>query len=583
MPLFRRKNRHGFGGGFSPGRVLTAPFRAVLSLLSGPDNELGQHVPLPKQIFRFVLRIIFFPVWLVGQLILFLLMSWSSTRNGSAAMWSLIPFSLMLVVAGVVFGSNFIEDRLTKSMHRLAVIESEAVEDFDSALLFSKRVQNITQSPNFRFAHAQTLINAGLREQGSILIEELADPDLPGYVWAHQFLAEDLMRTPEHDPAYAENLELARKHLEIVRKKGNEGGNVVGASVLLGDLLFRQGDLERVRLGDTEADDPYITEAVEIYKQISDYAPQAAPNLIRYYMKKDLPAMANGIRTTAVVQLIKIAQLNPNNPRVWNLMYQILTVRESDYADAIIELDKGLRSATNDQARQAIFMLRSNVSLLMARSRPEVKNRDDFMAKVGFLSEAWQANVQNGEALKDLIDLLVYPASPEYWVWLKAESGKTDALSGPLVYMFSGVRDSIQGKAPSAEQNFQLAFRDRRIVSSINQIALILAVDQGKPADALRLIDTAIDTWRTPAVLFQTRGQILLKLARYQEALPQLEYAAEIFAKDPAPFFLLAECYSKLGRSDEAVEMQEKAVVLQKKIEALQREAIEQLSGGTAS
>jgi len=118
VPVFKRKERHAFQERFSFSRSLTAPFRALFRLLGGSDSELGQHVSLPTRVWRLLIRIVIFPFWFTLQILKFIVLSWTTTRDGNAVLWGIVPMILILAVLGVSFGSGIVEDRLTKSLHR---------------------------------------------------------------------------------------------------------------------------------------------------------------------------------------------------------------------------------------------------------------------------------------------------------------------------------------------------------------------------------------------------------------------------------------------------------------------------------
>ena len=85
---------------------------------------------------------------------------------------------------------------------------------------------------------------------------------------------------------------------------------------------------------------------------------------------------------------------------------------------------------------------------------------------------------------------------------------------------------------------------------------------------ALKISNTAIK--QTPAAtphFFETRGQILYRLERFQDAIPDLERALEVPALKPAAHKALAECYAKIGEAELARLHAEAAVNTQGKAE----------------
>jgi tetratricopeptide (TPR) repeat protein len=84
----------------------------------------------------------------------------------------------------------------------------------------------------------------------------------------------------------------------------------------------------------------------------------------------------------------------------------------------------------------------------------------------------------------------------------------------------------------------------------LNNLAWTLSEDLNQPAEGLARIDTAIKQMGRIAALLDTRGIILTHLGRHDEAITDLEAAAQL---DPsaAAFYHLARAYDKAGRKAE--------------------------------
>ncbi len=136
-----------------------------------------------------------------------------------------------------------------------------------------------------------------------------------------------------------------------------------------------------------------------------------------------------------------------------------------------------------------------------------------------------------------------------------------DHVAPAIFHVIHGVRDALKGKPLTSQEHFKLAFNnDPRTAIIINDIAFMIAVEKKRPEEGLRLINRSIESWPTSAKLYQTRGEILMELGKFDQAVQELEYAASVIEKDYRVFLVLAGCYRKMGREKEALEQEEMAI-----------------------
>lgn len=86
-----------------------------------------------------------------------------------------------------------------------------------------------------------------------------------------------------------------------------------------------------------------------------------------------------------------------------------------------------------------------------------------------------------------------------------------------------------------------------------NNMALILALGgRPDPVKALNIAQSLVEKYPDQPDFRDTRGQILVQLGRYEEAVKDLEYAAPKLKNPAATHLALAEAYGGLNRWDEA-------------------------------
>jgi len=113
-----------------------------------------------------------------------------------------------------------------------------------------------------------------------------------------------------------------------------------------------------------------------------------------------------------------------------------------------------------------------------------------------------------------------------------------------------------QWDAASKEFQAELA-NDPRSCSSYYKLGDIVLLQHGDPQSALDSLNKSIAICPDLTDAREDRARALLRMDRYQDALPDLEAAEHASPDDPQVHFLLAQAYRSLGRADQAkAEMQ---------------------------
>lgn len=110
----------------------------------------------------------------------------------------------------------------------------------------------------------------------------------------------------------------------------------------------------------------------------------------------------------------------------------------------------------------------------------------------------------------------------------------------------------------SAAKEFQAELaNDPRSCMSYLKLGDIVLEQHGDPQDALDQLNRALSICPNLIDAREDRAKALLRMERYQDALPDLEATAKATPEDPNVHFLLAQAYRSLGRTEQAqAEMQ---------------------------
>jgi tetratricopeptide (TPR) repeat protein len=109
----------------------------------------------------------------------------------------------------------------------------------------------------------------------------------------------------------------------------------------------------------------------------------------------------------------------------------------------------------------------------------------------------------------------------------------------------------IRGDMPIARQHLQTAYQlAPQIPQIVNDMAMDLSTGNHDDLErSLKLIQSLLDKYPNQSGFRDTRGQILAKLGRYAEAVPDLEFSLPRLGNPVASQQILQKCYTALGRT----------------------------------
>ncbi|MCS7471464.1 hypothetical protein NZK35_32860 [Stieleria sp. ICT_E10.1] len=231
-----------------------------------------------------------------------------------------------------------------------------------------------------------------------------------------------------------------------------------------------------------------------------------------------------------------------------------------NYAQALV-LDE-----QDEQAYQTLtegYQLTGDGLLLLAAGEARIFTAERLKRDVG----ARETLAERGPILYQALELA--PKSPvvlEAVVQFSIECSEADdqalqnvrrkLLSGvdpPAMHFIEGTVALMSGDHESAQRHLSLAANEwKNMAGLLNNLAVTLSQngDTAKLPQALRLSDAALDQLPGHPYLLETRGQILLRMERYEEAIVDLEAALKEPAMRPLAHPSLAIAYEKLGEDD---------------------------------
>ncbi len=555
MGFFRndRRKQHGFRQRSSIGSMLASPFRFLAGLFSPKDRGIGEQIPLHLLVIHGIWRVLTFPLWFLFHIGQFIAMSWTMTRSLPLLIPGLLPAGIGAWVVCVVFFWPFVEERVISGRYSLYRAERGKIGENKAALLPSKRLAQVMNTSQAKYHHAVTLFNAGLKPQAVKLMSDLTplaskDPVVyrtDGFPEAHLFLAQlhftDFQNSGFEDKKAAEDAERHLDRFAILMP------NLVETSTIEGHLL-------RARLWQKTGKE---AQAMDFFEDVAGIDPSVVPDLVKYLIANDRPEDARLATRRGLERLAELAQLMPENPSIWECMYQIL-VASDQYQQALDEFARAFQSNKDPSVRLQLLMLQSRAMMEYYEKLPEGELLKEQQERISLLSKAITAFPRNTNALSKFIDLALYNTNPEVNEWL-SRLVMDASYPAYLSHIREGARLALEGKPEQSRKHFKLAILSDGVPAIVlTDMARILATEKGKPDDALKILDVASGVWDSP-VLNAARGEILLSAGKPEDALVELEFAVTELPKDPEAWRLLAECREKLGDTEGAKAAKEKS------------------------
>jgi tetratricopeptide (TPR) repeat protein len=376
---------------------------------------------------------------------------------------------------------------------------------------------------------AQTAEATGDPRRAALLVSSLAPPRRRGYGPAHFLVARQLLSAP--DPS-REVLDAAEEHLVHALEGELEDADL--AHALLGQIY-----LTRDRLEEAEA---HLSRAAK-------NRPQMRLWLARVYAKKKDGDRARH-EAEAVVRIFRArAQTDPSDHQARLIWADALAFLE-DFQGAVTVLEE--RAATSDSIYRPVL---ARVYLAWYDSQARVPGRKPA-ENVALLEKGLRYDAVNKDLLNRLLGLLRQDggAADETRRLLKnlAATGKGTAA----VHFVLGSDAWNRHQLDEARLHLDLAYQMEPGLGVVgNNLAWLLT--QGPSPDlprALEIINHVLKRYPDEATFRDTRGQILVRMHRWKEALPDLEAALARLPDRPAIHGALADVYQNLGDAEIAAE-----------------------------
>ena len=436
---------------------------------------------------------------------------------------ALFVFIAVAVLAGVVRKD---QDDLVNE-YRSAAHRAVTKEDYTAGRVYYERVNlSEDQRPFDQYNLALSLDRLGQYDRARAIMQLLAPSDSTGYAQAHLWLAEQMFQDKEILKSPARWPEL-NHHLRQA-----ERGNMADTKV---DLLLAQ---YYGLVGNPRAAVPYLEKAARsdagLYFELADLcsrlgmreaAREASEKADDYYRRR--------------------VEESPEDDQA-RLRWASVVMNLGDFEQAVRILQKGLALKPEGPYGKAIA-----AALIAQYDRGRSRGEVTPAYRLKLLEIALRFDPESQSALTRLLDFV--GTTPE--AGDQARELLQNLLVGGYGSAFAhftlGCLAWRENEQETAVWHLERAYKlDAELGPVANNLAWVLA--HREPADsdrALRIMNSVVERWPQVAVYRDTRGQILAKMKRWEDALDDLEAALPGMPRDRQLHEALAEIYRHLNKT----------------------------------
>jgi tetratricopeptide (TPR) repeat protein len=404
-------------------------------------------------------------------------------------------------------------------------------DDWEAAGLFALKLAELRDtSAQGRFALARLAESRGQMQLARRLMAELAPDDSAGHPPAHYWIVQQLLREKQQWEVDESNLLV--HHLEqSLKVSSGEQREVAGT--LLAEIYTAEGRYE---------------EAVAVLKSLVGRRPALQLKLAEIYLALEDDSQFRRELAGAKRYLREQVEADPADLDA-RLQLARAEALDGELAQAEAVLLAGLAQQDEPRLHAQLAEVYVVMSDQLQKSEPDV-----LSARLDLLQKALRHQPDQEQALRRLAYFLGR-SGPQAD---KARAMLKDALANGqapgTAHMILGTTAAAAGNLDEARLHLEQAHAlNPDLPDLLNNLAWVLArLDPPQLQRALGMIDRALERSPEHPELRETRGQILARMGRSQDALVDLEFALRALRGRPRLHTTLAEIYQQLGDQDMA-------------------------------
>ena len=463
---------------------------------------------------------------------------WLRTRH-RREFWLGSPALVACLAAGVLallYAVNHAGWSNPSQRYLAMAVNSLAVTNYDTARVACLRGMALGGTEKVRAEWLYYLSEAqrgkGRLKESADLLDAAAPLDRLGSPLAQMAIARNLLAAPN---PRTDTIRLAERHLQIALMSDPQS---IEANETLGRLYINVGEWDKA--------DKALKQALPTKSELALLVALVAQGRGDAYNANN---WANAAIQTFTRNLKQNApRENPDDRIGWAQALMI----QKDFPTALSVLEEGLRQSGGHPTYQ-----RALGDLCAAWAGEQTKDGGPSLAeRLKLINRGLECIPQHAGLLKLLIDTS-HLAGPEGETARSTLNRMLAQGEPPALLHFLLGNDAWQGgQMAEARTQMDLAFKAAPQMPYVaNNMATLLTLSTPPELDrALAIIQSVVTNTPANPEFRDTRGQILLKLGRYQEAITDLEFALPSLKPAANTHKALAEAYQALGLSELAQE-----------------------------
>ena len=265
-------------------------------------------------------------------------------------------------------------------------------------------------------------------------------------------------------------------------------------------------------------------------------------------------ATANRLANRTLGAVEKLLKEDPSNPTLALAVAQNQLFLEQ-HDDAVQTLNRAIARAKKDEDKRnlSISMGDAIVAWISHLENSGAASTMDRVQILKMLQSALQYAPNNPRVLTLVADQVLATMDEDSEEMSVLRRALVSGASPGIAHFIRGTAALMKNDMKRAETSLELAAKELpRSGAILNNLAVVISMkDDNNLERALQISESAIkmSPGATPH-FYETRGQILFRMERYTDAIPDLEKALKVTSLAPDAHKSLAICYDKIGESD---------------------------------
>jgi tetratricopeptide (TPR) repeat protein len=521
--------------------------------------------------------------WFMGFSLFVISLFWAAIRWFTALNWRLLlqgAPALIIGAAIITFSIMALFTRTQELELRYAGMAKAAVRagDFKTAVICYERLSQLKEDrrPDILFEMALACQMSKQNDRCILIMRQLAPPDKPGYPLAQLWMGATLM-SMDGMLGRREARQLAKAHLDWALEGGipdPDKAHLVLGRILFADRQYDEAERYMILAMRTNPDARLLLADMYGRQGKTGESKREAKRAQTFYREK---VAANKLDHLSRLNWEEATILLGDFPQAAKILEEGLVItKEPGYRGRLVSLYirwfDHLTAKGNLNPAERMLVLESGLRLdpndlnllnrlLLAAGTRFLQTPVEFLSAIGFAAN------QDGVQLAS--DVFIRQRAEAMEARKKLADMTSEGIkTGPIRFAL-GIAAWEEGNKAAAQFHWEEAYKlapESPVLA--NNLAFLLSetTDSKQLNRALDLIDTAIKKMPNVVDFHHTRGLILLKMEKYEKALPELELALGARMPNRAALHRnLAEAYDKIGDSSMAATHRRQADELERK------------------